>query len=125
MSTQRIPQLAPAKLLIELLQEHTDIPGLGGATATVYPDLLRLSLTASIDDAMPSLRTCAERFGGEITPAHAYAHMGRQYRTHELRTTWRDVPLVICGSAPEQDLVATLQARVAELEAAVASAVSA
>lgn len=98
---------APAMALVELLREHSDITAITEAHAQIQFGELRLSVTGLVEgtQVFDVLRQCAERFGGSIRPAHEWESAGVRYRTHQLKTTWRDVPLVISGGVSLVSLV--------------------
>jgi hypothetical protein len=99
MSRKRNPQLAPAAALVQLLQEHPDLPALTWTIQRGGPAELRGDAYAE-DHPFEVLRSWADVLGGEITPDTAdFECGGLRRRMHRLTTVWRDVRVVVSAAA--------------------------
>lgn len=90
-------QIAPATALVQLLQEHPELPE---ALWTVNGATLHGHVYGPNAGHFDALRAYAEVFGGSIRPRHSYRLGEETLRVHELTTCWRDVRLVVAVSVP-------------------------
>lgn len=98
MNIKPTPQLGAAMALVQLLQEHPELPraywhvgaGLDLLDGHLYGD------SVSFD----SLRAYADALGGSIRAGHTLEHNGQTLRSHRLVTVWRDVPVELRVSLP-------------------------
>lgn len=101
MANQPSSQIAPATALGQLLQEHPELPALEWSIPRRH-GVLRGVLYAD-DHPFEVLRAYAEVLGGAIRPGtepgDEFESCGLRRRMHRLRTTWRDVPVVVEATA--------------------------
>ena len=98
MKTQPTPQLGAAMALVQLLQEHPELPraywhvgaGLDLLDGQLWGD------SASFD----TLRAYANVLGGSIRAGHDFERNGQTLRSHQLVTVWRDVAVELRVSLP-------------------------
>ncbi len=95
MKTQPISQLSAATALVQLLQEHPELPEAGWSIG-VLSDLHGFVRTES----MAVLDAYQRVIGGSVQAANRYEDRGRTLRRHVLRAVWRDVPVEVVVSLP-------------------------
>ncbi|WP_263165460.1 hypothetical protein [Streptomyces sp. SCSIO ZS0520] len=95
--SRKVPQLAPAMALAQLLQEHPELPPVHWSVSS--HGLLEGYVES--DDPMAGLAEYAALFGAEIVPAvRAFEHDGETLRSFEASTRWRDVPVRVKAIVP-------------------------
>lgn len=95
MTPNPIPQLGPAVALVQLLQEHPELPVATWTvedTGTLHGHLH----SHSFDE----LNAYAELMGGGIRPGRDYEFRGQTVRPHRLATMWRDVEVTLVVVLP-------------------------
>lgn len=93
-----IPQLGDALALVQLLQEHPELP-----SAQWLIDPANPKLDGHLHEAgMEELRQWAEALGGAVRPGADYDSQvhGCRVRPHRLATVWRDVPVLVTVDVP-------------------------
>lgn len=91
------PQLGPATALVQLLQEHPDLPAVSWDIQIGDKPVLHGHVHFGDMDA---LRVYAEALGGSIRPVRDFELAGRLVRSHYLTTVWRDVPVEVAVVVP-------------------------
>lgn len=96
MKTQPISQLSAATALVQLLQEHPELPTAGWSIGSIIHDL-----TGHLYGGMPELEAYAEVLGGSVQAApDSYKLRGQEVRRHVLKSVWRDVPVEVAVTLP-------------------------
>jgi hypothetical protein len=89
-------QLSAATALVQLLQEHPELPEAGWSIGSVIADL-----HGSLYGGMESLAAYAEVLGGSVRSAmDTFEVRGQRVRRHVLKTVWRDVPVEVAVLLP-------------------------
>ncbi|MFF8679554.1 hypothetical protein ACF07F_16745 [Streptomyces sp. NPDC015237] len=95
-ASSQIPQLGPATALVQLLQEHPELPTASWAIGSIVPDL-----SGHLYGGMAELAAYAEVLGGSVRTAKVtYKLRGQEVRRHVLKTVWRDVPVEVSVALP-------------------------
>lgn len=96
MTTNPIPQLAPAIALVELLREHPELP----PVAWTIGDTSTLCGTLVLDiDGRPVVAAYAEAIGGEVRTTD-FNRNGDHRMSDSVRAVWRDVTVDVWVSYP-------------------------
>ncbi|MFE5628435.1 hypothetical protein [Streptomyces sp. NPDC056543] len=96
MKTHRSPQLGAALALVQLLQEHPELPR---ATWTVDESTGTLHGHLHSGEFAP-LNSYAEVLGGSIRPHKDFPLQGQMVRPHYLHAAWRDIPVEVVVVLP-------------------------
>lgn len=93
---QHSTQLSAATALVQLLQEHPDLPTASWSIGSIVPDL-----HASVYGGMESLAAYTEVLGGSVRAAEeTFVLREQRVRRHVLRAVWRDVPVEVAVLLP-------------------------
>ncbi|MBZ6085867.1 hypothetical protein KVH15_33330 [Streptomyces olivaceus] len=91
------PQHGAAIALVQLLEEHPDLPVAEWSMTSVTSELRGFVYRGG----MAELALYAEVLGGSITAAdRAHEDQGQQVRAHRLSSVWRDVSVLITVVLP-------------------------
>lgn len=91
-----IPQLGPATALVQLLQEHPDLPAAGWSIDSVIP-----TLHGHLHEGgMAALAAYAAVLGGSVRAGHEYVYGGERLRSHRVAAVWRDVRVEVAVALP-------------------------
>ena len=89
-------QLSAATALVQLLQEHPELPEAGWSIGSIIQDL-----HGSLYGGMESLSAYAEVLGGSVrAAADTFELRGQRVRRHVLKSVWRDVPVEVAVVLP-------------------------
>lgn len=106
MTSDSIPQLAPAMALVELLREHPELPPVGwsiGESSTLVGTLM------TDGDGLSVVAAYAEVIGGSVRTSD-FDRNGDHRLTGNVRTVWRDVTVDVWVSYPAAAQVAQVAA---------------
>ena len=96
MKNHPIPQLGAATALVQLLEEHPELPTAHWSVGKVVP-----VLGGHLHDCgMDALDAYASALGGSIRAGQDYMADGEMRRNHVLTSVWRDVRVSILLSLP-------------------------
>ena len=94
-------QLGPAMALVQLLQEHPELPRGSWSIDQEVPTLHGHLHGADLS----GLAAYRALLGGDVCESHDYTVRGDRVRSHRLHTTWRDIELTIAVVVPAPALV--------------------
>lgn len=90
-------QISAATALVQLLQEHPELPEAGWSIGSIYSELHGHVHGAG----MEALDAYAEVLGGSVhADEHTYEIPGQRVRAHRLNAVWRDVPVQVVVALP-------------------------
>ncbi|MFI1165562.1 hypothetical protein ACH4UM_18595 [Streptomyces sp. NPDC020801] len=90
-------QISAATVLVQLLQEHPDLPEAGWSIGTIFPELHG----HVHGGGMAELSAYAEVLGGSVRADEVtYELQGQRVRAHRLNSVWRDVQVQVVVSLP-------------------------
>jgi hypothetical protein len=120
-----VPDVVAARALVALVELiHTDPVARPLLTSRFgmrpWCSVSQGSLRLAVPEGPAAEQLAAVRTLFDVTGEEVESHLSDLER-HRLSTTWRGVPLQIDVDAPREDEVATLQKRVAELTAELAT----
>lgn len=95
--TKASTQLSAATALVQLLQDHPELPAVSWDIQTADRPVLHGHIHRGDMDA---LRFYAEVLGGSIRPVQDFELAGRPVRSHYLTSVWRDVPVELVAVVP-------------------------
>jgi hypothetical protein len=97
LKTNPIPQHGAAVALVQLLEDHPELPPAGWSIGSVYSELHG----HVHGGGMAELSAYAEVLGGSVRADEVtYELQGQRVRAHRLDSVWRDVPVQIVVTLP-------------------------
>lgn len=95
--TSHSTQLSAATALVQLLQEHPELPMASWEIGAIFPD----SLYGFIHESdIGALAAYADVLGGAVRAAGEYKRGEQRVRRHVLKTRWRDVQVEVAVALP-------------------------
>ena len=89
-------RLSAATALVQLLQEHPELPDAGWSIGSVFAEL-RGFVHA---DSLSALDAYQAVLGGDVHAENCYEHLGRTLRRYVLGAVWRDVRVEVVVALP-------------------------